>query len=163
MSGILSATFFLSNTIGECGSSRQGAVLFGLGPGQEVSPSRLGRAEYADVERAANAPAGDARERAARVRQLLPDIGSRTGPVFLSRLRKRYTSGGLRSILRRHGGVNPYSLRHTYAQPALQTQPMEVVAALLGHADLETVQTYCQIRDRRAVAAARTLRVVKTA
>lgn len=94
---------------------------------------------------------------------LLPDIGTPSGTVFKSRFFKPYTSSGLRAILRRHGGFTPYALRHTFAQAALDEQPMEVVAALLGHANLTTVQTYCQIRDRRASAAAASikLRLVK--
>ncbi|HON68939.1 MAG TPA: site-specific integrase [Phycisphaerae bacterium] len=95
------------------------------------------------------------------LRAMLPKGEVPTGPVFRSRLGEPYTSSGLRSILRRHGGINPYSLRHTFAQTALDTLPMEDVATLLGHADLATVQTYCQIRDRRAVAAAKSIRIGK--
>lgn len=71
--------------------------------------------------------------------------------VFLTRLRGPYRPSGLRTILRRAGWSRTYSLRHTFAQNALdQGKPIEVVAALLGHSDLRTVQVYAQIRNQRA-------------
>ena len=80
----------------------------------------------------------------------------RTGQlVFPSRIGTAYTASGLRSIVRRRGVNSPYRLRHTFAQSALEAGvSMEVLAKLLGHGDLQTVQVYAQIRDRQALEAA---------
>lgn len=89
---------------------------------------------------------------------LLKAMDHRAAFVFLSRLNKPYTASGLRAILRRRGINSVYSLRHTFAQHALESgTPMEVVAKLLGHSDLSTVQVYAQVRDRQAVAAVKNL------
>lgn len=76
--------------------------------------------------------------------------------VFTSRLHRPYTPAGLRSILRRRGAT-PYQLRHTFAQAASESLPLEVVSRLLGHADLSTTQFYFEVRDKRARTAAASL------
>lgn len=81
-----------------------------------------------------------------------------SGPVFVSRLARPYTPAGLRSILRTRGIV-PYALRHTFAQNASETVPVDVLAVLLGHAGTRSTGHYYQVRDQRALAAAATLRL----
>lgn len=77
-------------------------------------------------------------------------------PVFKSRLGKPYTSAGLRAILRRLG-ARPNQLRHTFAQHALLTLPLEDVSKLLGHAKTQTTQAYAHIQNQRAIEAAQSL------
>lgn len=79
--------------------------------------------------------------------------------VFPSREGRAYTPSGLRSILRRRGTARVRSLRHSFAQSALeQGTAIADVAKLLGHADLSTVQIYCQVRDPQALKAARKIK-----
>lgn len=77
-------------------------------------------------------------------------------PVFRSRRGGAYSASGLRRILTRLG-VRPHQLRHTFAQNALATLPIEDVSKLLGHAQLRTTQIYAHIQNDRALAAAKTL------
>ena len=89
---------------------------------------------------------------------ILEELPHRTGFVFISRLRKPYTPAGLRTIMRRAGWSSANSLRHTFAQHALdQGTPIVDVAKLLGHRDLRTVLTYAQVRDRRSRRVAQSL------
>lgn len=85
--------------------------------------------------------------------------GIEPGPVFKSSRGTAYTSAGLRSILKRHGGIGPYTLRHTYAQRATAVMPVEVVAALLGHADTRTTSRYFLVKSERAAQAAKTVKL----
>lgn len=80
------------------------------------------------------------------------------GPVVRSRRGGAYTPAGLRSILRRRGAV-PHQLRHSYAQQASATVPVEVLAQLMGHADARTTGFCFQARDARALAVAQALRI----
>lgn len=70
--------------------------------------------------------------------------------VFLNRNGRPYKAGGLRTILRRRGIHSVYSLRHTFAQHALDQTSAEDVAKLLGHSSLEMVRRYCSVRDERS-------------
>lgn len=91
----------------------------------------------------------------ARAREILAKLHrpGASGPVFLSRRGAPYTPPGLRSILRRRG-LNPYALRHSFAQVAADSVGAEVLGALLGHAHHETTTHYYEVRDARAAAAA---------
>jgi integrase len=93
---------------------------------------------------------------------VLAEVKTKAGPVFLSRLGKPYTPGGLRAILKRRGIPGAYCLRHTAAQDWLeQGIDFGVVAGLLGHGDLRTVQVYAQVRDRKLSAAAKGIRGIE--
>lgn len=83
----------------------------------------------------------------------------RTGAtVFRNRRGGPFTTGGLRSVLRRRGFTGTYQLRHTFAQHALdQGVGVAELSALLGHTDLRMVSVYAQVRDKRARAVAETL------
>lgn len=84
--------------------------------------------------------------------------------VFLSRLGRIYTAQGLRSISLAHLGVNPYDLRHTFAQCAIDAgEAPATVTKLLGHKSSGMVWTYAQIRDQHLIDAARNLKVRRTA
>lgn len=82
--------------------------------------------------------------------------GARDGQaVFLSRLKTPYTPAGLRSILRRAGGITPYQLRHSFAVQALtRLGRPELVAKFLGHESQETVWFYARVLDREVREAA---------
>ena len=79
-----------------------------------------------------------------------------SGLVFPSPRGGQYTHRGLRCVLVDAGkavGVKvrgTYDLRHTRLQSALdQGMSIEDVAGLAGHADLNTIQRYAQIRSER--------------
>jgi integrase len=91
--------------------------------------------------------------------QVLTEVQTKTGPVFLSRLKKPYTPMGLRAILKKYGIPGAYCLRHTAAQSWLEEGvDFGVVAGLLGHTDLRTVQVYAQVRDRKLSGAAKSIK-----
>lgn len=81
--------------------------------------------------------------------------------VFLNRFHKPYKWNGLRTILRRASGEkisSVYSLRHTFAQRALDSGvSIEDLAGLLGHAKISTTQVYAQVREDRLRAVAKKL------
>lgn len=90
--------------------------------------------------------------------EVLDDVPTKRGFVFLSRLGTPYTPKGLRSILLRRGLTSVYALRHTFAQSALdQGVSLDEVARLLGHVGLGTVDVYARIRQERLRAVASTL------
>lgn len=79
--------------------------------------------------------------------------------VFLTRLRKPYTKGGLHTVFE-PAGVTPYSLRHTFGQSALdQLKDVFLVGELLGHTDKQfrTVRTYARIKGERIAQATQDL------
>jgi integrase len=99
-------------------------------------------------------------------REALAGMPPTVGPVFRNRHGVAYTSGGLRSILRyaaRHvlkHTLTPYQLRHTFAQTASEKDvPVDVLARLLGHTTTRTTAIYYRVRDKRVLAAARTLKL----
>ena len=83
------------------------------------------------------------------------------GPVFTNRYCRAYKPSGLRSILKRHcNGKTPYSLRHAFAQTAADADtPEEVLSRLLGHTDPATTRHYYEVRDQRAIGAARSIKL----
>ncbi len=71
---------------------------------------------------------------------------------------------GLRSISRADPGVNPYDLRHTFAQCAIDAgEAPATETKLLGHKSSSMVWTYAQIRERDLIDAAHNLKVRRTA
>ena len=71
---------------------------------------------------------------------------------------KLHAANDLLSRLSRRTGqkVTPHMLRHTFGTGAAQTESLDVVAELLGHASLQTTQTYLHpdmARQRKAVEA----------
>lgn len=91
----------------------------------------------------------------------------RSGPVFLSRLCEPFTPAGLRSTFTRaakealghHAG--PYVLRHTFAQFASRSVPVDVLAKLMGHTSISTTQLYYAVEDQTARRAARGLELAE--
>ncbi|KAA1246256.1 tyrosine-type recombinase/integrase [Mycobacterium simiae] len=71
---------------------------------------------------------------------------------------KLHAANDLLSRLSRRTGhkVSPHMLRHTFGTGAAQTESLDVVAELLGHANLQTTQTYLHpdmTRQRTAIEA----------
>ena len=83
------------------------------------------------------------------------------GPVFTNPFGRPYKPPGLCSILKRHGSITPYQLRHTFGQTASDSGevPVEVLARLMEHADTKTTGFYFKVRDKRALAAARMIKL----
>lgn len=93
----------------------------------------------------------------------LADDGPTDGLVFRTQSGEQYTPSGLRSILKRHGGITPYQLRHSYAQAQADAgESLDDIGALLGHADRRSTKRYAKVRDARAKAAANRFRVHAT-
>jgi integrase/recombinase XerD len=77
-------------------------------------------------------------------------------PLFWNRRHERLTRSGVRYILRRHAeqarqrqpglpSVHPHKLRHSKAMHLLQAgNPMVVIQAVLGHADVRTSSIYAR-------------------
>ncbi|MFH1748178.1 MAG: tyrosine-type recombinase/integrase, partial [Planctomycetota bacterium] len=89
------------------------------------------------------------------LRTMKPTIG----PVFTSRFGKPYTPAGLRAILKRHGGIVPYSLRHSFAQTASEQIDADDLSKILGHTDGRMTRRYYDVRDKRALSAIRTIKL----
>jgi site-specific recombinase XerD len=77
-------------------------------------------------------------------------------PLFWNRRRERLTRSGVRYILNQHAArarqqrpglppVHPHKLRHSKAMHLLQAgNPMVVIQAVLGHADVRTSSIYAR-------------------
>lgn len=94
-------------------------------------------------------------------REILSAFTHRTGVVFRSRLGTAYTSRGLRSTFKRAAeealgyALGPYALRHTFAQFARgQGIGIDVLARMMGHANISTTQLYYDVDEITASAAA---------
>jgi len=75
--------------------------------------------------------------------------------LFYSRLKQRFEPGGVRRMLkgieeRSHvAGVHPHRFRHTLATNLVDRgMSIQEVAAILGHARLETTMTYVKVNER---------------
>lgn len=91
--------------------------------------------------------------------EVLAECRTTAGMVFPNRDGHRYTSKHLWQSLNRVGIPGAYCLRHTAAQSWLDAgTDYGVVAGLLGHSNLQTVQVYAQVRAGRLMAAAKGLR-----
>ena len=81
---------------------------------------------------------------------VLAAIPHRTGYVFLSRLGRPYSAGGLRAIWQRHIDATVYGLRHTFGQVGSEQMPEQDLAKLMGHTDTKTTRHYFSVKNARA-------------
>lgn len=89
---------------------------------------------------------------------VLAECKTKDGMVFPNRDGNRYTPKHLWQSLHRVGIPGAYCLRHTAAQHWLESGlDYGVVAGLLGHSNLQTVQVYAQVRASRLMSAARSI------
>lgn len=92
--------------------------------------------------------------------QAIDLLGKRkSGLVFVNRVGKPFTAGGLRSVLRRRGVSGPYVLRHSFAQYAVDSGlSLDDVASALGHVGGSSqTKVYARVRAMRAIRAVQSL------